>query len=102
MIEWLGRHAWLIFWIAAGLAVSMLASGKHSLRLAIARIACGSFCAVLFPGPILDFLGRDPAVYGNFLAGLLAMTGYALVRLIANLDAKQMLELVRAIRGGKP
>ena len=80
--EWVAGNFWLLFAIAGGIAVSMVTSEEHSARSSIGRVLSGLFFAVVFPDPLLNFLGRDPEIYGNATAGLLAMTGYAIAKAI--------------------
>lgn len=100
-MHWLRENIWFLAAVLGGIVVSILASEHHSAREAVARVAAGLFCATLLPDPVLDWLGRDPAVYGNAVAGLFAMTGYALARMIVTADGRSVAEIISIILGRK-
>lgn len=85
--------------IVGGIVVSLATSEDHSPKTAIARVASGLFCAVLFPDVLMDFLGLSPETYGNAIAGLLAMTGYSLSKIFTNINRQVLLDVVKAVRG---
>lgn len=87
--------------IIGGIIVSILASEKHSLAVASARIFAGLFCSIFLTDPTIDWLSLDSLTYRNAVAGLLAMTGYAVTRFVVNINKATVLELIRAIRGSK-
>lgn len=98
---WLRDNVWLLAAVIGGIAVSILASEHHSWREASARVAAGLFFATVFPGPTLTWLGRDPEIYGNATAGLFAMTGYALARMIVTIDRDALAAFIATILGRK-
>ncbi len=99
LADWLIDNVWMVAAVLGGIVVSILTSEEHTIRMAAARVASGLFCATMFPGPLLDLLGRDPEVYGNAVAGLLAMTGYAIAKNLVGLTGGQIAEWVAVILG---
>lgn len=100
IIEFVRMHSSLILPGLAGVAVTFLTSEKHSIKMSLARIGAGLFCAVVFTDPLLKELGRDPQVYRTAVAGLLAMTGFQIVRALSTMTLDQMGSIIRSIRGG--
>jgi len=100
--EWVRDNVWLLLAILGGILVSVLASEHHSPKEAFRRVAAGLFCGWFFPDPFLDWLDRDPSIYGNAVAALFAMTGYALARVVVNFDGKSIAEWIAIAfgRGG--
>lgn len=98
MLEWLDRHLWFGVSIIGGIIVSILTAENHSVWIATARVACGLFCAVVFTDPLLDILMRDPEIYRNAMAGLLAVSGYAGVRMINSANWSKLSDLIKAVR----
>ena len=98
LAEWLADNVWLLVAVLGGIIVSIITSEDHDLKSASARIASGLFFAVVFPDPILSFLQRDPDIYGNALAGLLAMTGYAIAKTLVTTGP---IDWIKAWRGKK-
>ncbi|ETX26418.1 hypothetical protein RISW2_04980 [Roseivivax isoporae LMG 25204] len=82
LTAWLAENVWMVVAVVGGIVVSMVTSEEHDLKSSAGRICSGLFFAIVFPDPILNFLERDPETYGNALAGLLAMTGYAIAKAI--------------------
>lgn len=91
----------LLLAIGGGITVSILTSDRQSFTAACARVAAGTFCATVLTDPFLDFMAFDPDVYRNAIAGIFAMSGYALSRFAANWDRKTLLDVIRALRGIK-
>lgn len=100
-MNWLRDNVWLVAAILGGIAVSILASENHSPREALARVAAGLFAATVLPTPVLEWLGRDPDVYGNAVAGLFAMTGYALARMLVTTDRQALADFIATVLGRK-
>ena len=100
MIDFLKEQAGFVLAIAGGIAVSVMSSDKHSLTVALARIAAGLFCSVFLTDPFLHWMTLDPETYRNCVAGLFSMMGYALTRFVANADGKTLMDFIRAFRGG--
>ncbi|APX25298.1 MULTISPECIES: hypothetical protein [Salipiger] len=101
LTTWLGENVWMLAAVIGGILVSILTSEEQTFRMAVVRVCSGLFFATLFPGPVLDVLGRDPAIYGNAVAGLLAMTGYAIAKSLAGLTGRQLAEWVAIVIGRK-
>lgn len=100
-MNWIREEIWLIGAVVGGIAVSILSSEEHSFRQALARVAAGLFCATVFPEPLLQWIGRDPDLYGNAVAGLFAMTGYAVTRTVVNANGASVAEWISIILGRK-
>lgn len=100
LAEFIKTHAPLILPGLAGVAVTFLTSEKHSLKMSLARIGAGLFCAVVFTDPLLKELNRDPQTYRTAVAGLLAMTGFQIVRSFSTMTLDQIGSIIRSIRGG--
>jgi hypothetical protein len=98
MHDWIDRHLWFALSVIGGIIVSVLTADNQSLPVAAARVFCGLFCAVFFTDPLLDALGRDPAVYRNAMAGLLAVSGYAAVRMLNQMKWERLVDIVKAWR----
>ncbi|ETW11198.1 hypothetical protein ATO8_18630 [Roseivivax marinus] len=98
LATWLAENVWMLIAVGGGILVSIITSDDHSLKSGTGRILAGLFFAVVFPDPILTFLDRDPVVYGNALAGLLAMTGYAIAKALVSTGP---LDWIAAWRGKK-
>jgi len=92
-------NIWLAIAIVTGLFVAIVCSENHSPKEALARVVAGLFCAIFFPGPVIDFFERDPAIYGNAVAGLFAITGYAFARWAVNPKWNDIAVAVSIIRG---
>lgn len=84
-----------------GVLVSILSSERHSFAVAVTRVAAGLFCSIFLVDPFVHFMELDPERYRNGVAGLFAMMGYALTRFVANIDGRTLMDLIRAVRGGK-
>jgi hypothetical protein len=76
-----GRHAWLLFWIVAGLvAYAVRPTGRH---LVLARRAVGATLALLGVGVTWFFIetgGLHEVLVALLLAGGFVATGIALAR----------------------
>ena len=94
MQDWLREHGWFALSVVGGIIVSVLTADNQSWPVAAARVFCGLFCAVFFTDPLLDALGRDPAVYRNAMA----VSGYAAVRMLNQMKWERVLDIVRAWR----
>ena len=101
LIDWVLDNVWMIGAVMGGIIVSILTSEDHTLKMALVRDVTGCFCAIFLTHPLLDILGRDPAIYGNAVAGLLAMTGYAIAKNLAHLTGAQLAEWVAIVLGRK-
>ncbi|WP_099867843.1 hypothetical protein [Pararhizobium haloflavum] len=101
MHDFLKQNAGFLIAVGGGLLVSVLNSEKHSVMVAITRLAAGLFCSVFLTDPFLHYMELDPETYRNGVAGLFSMMGYAVTRFVANIDSATLLDFVRAIRGQK-
>lgn len=99
--DFIRAHSSLILPGLGGVAVTFLTSEKQSVKMSLARIGTGLFCAVVFTDPLLKELGRDPQTYRTAVAGLLAMTGFQIVRAVSTLTLDQIGSIIRSIRGGQ-
>lgn len=101
MIDWINTHFWMILSIIGGVIVSIITSENHSPKIAIARVASGLFCAIALTDLVIWLVGVDPVSSREAIAGLLAMSGYGIARIFANIDKKTIMEIVTAVRGQK-
>lgn len=100
-MEFLKEQGAFLFAIVGGLVVSVLSSEKHSIMVGLTRISSGLFCSVFFADPFIHHMSLDPNTYRNGVAGLFAMMGYALTRFVANIDRTTLIDIIKALRGGK-
>lgn len=94
------------FWIAVGAAVilKLFTSPYHSFFRALMTIFSALFFAVLFTGPVVDWLGLDAHTYERAITGLLALTGEGFMRMVINLtsDSGKLADFINRIwRGSK-
>lgn len=101
MFDFIKEHTGFMFATAGGLLASILSSERHSIPVALTRVATGLFCSVVLADPFLHYMALEPTTYRNGVAGLFAMMGYAMSRFIANVDGKTIMDFIRAFRGGK-
>lgn len=87
--------------IFGGVFVSMLASSRHSFKIAATRIFAGLFFAWFFTDPIIDWMHWDADTYRNSVAGLFAMMGYGVARIASNVTKDDFFKFVQLLRGGK-
>ncbi len=84
--------------IIGGVIVSVISDTKHSLKAGIIRTFTGIFFAVFFCDPILHYLSFDVEVYRNATAGLLAITGYTLGKLLVSLSIEQIISWYKLLK----
>lgn len=92
------RHWSFVASMLAGILISVVTADQQTPAMAFVRLVTGLFCALLFTDPILDWLGREPDIYRNATAALLAVSGYAVARLINNLRWSILVDLLKAWR----
>lgn len=85
----------------AGVLVSLLVSDNKGFRSMLARAGTGIFCALVFTDAVIHWMNHDPEVYRKPVSGLLAMTGFELVRWFSTLNAAGIIELTKNLRGRK-
>ena len=85
----------------AGVLVSLLVSDNKGIRSILARAGTGIFCALVFTDAVIHWMGHDPEIYRKPVSGLLAMTGFELVRWCSTLNAAAIIDLVKDMRGRK-
>ena len=81
------------------IAVILVVTDIQSIKIAIAKIMAGLFCAVVFTEPFLDFLQRDPEVYKTATAGIFAMLGHELMRTVSGLNLEKLGDFIKKVRG---
>lgn len=98
-LEDLARRHWAyVASILAGIIVSVVTADQQTPAMALVRMVAGLFCALIFTYPIVDWLGREPDIYRNATAALLAVSGYAVARLINNFRWSNLVDLLKAWR----
>lgn len=100
-MDFIREQAGFIVAIVGGLIISVMSSEKHSLMVAVTRVSAGLFASVFLADPFIHYMGLEPETYRNGVAGLFAMMGYAITKFVANIDGKTLIEIIKAIRGGK-
>lgn len=101
MTDWIREQLWFLLSILGGVVVSIITTETHSVKIGAARLFSGVFCAVIFTDPIMDLWDFNPDIYENAVAGLLAITGYAVAKIIASLKLQDLMNFVKIFRGGK-
>ena len=93
----------LNFWLATAGAtfIKVVTAFKRSLWRAFFTAFAAMFSAVIFTGPVLAFLERDPETYEIPVAVLLALTGEGLMRaaIDVSMDPKKLIEFWKPWRG---
>ena len=100
-MNWINENLWFIFSVIGGIFLSILTSENHSPKIAIARVSSGLFCAIFLTDLTIYIIGSDPESSKEAIAGLLAMSGYGIARIFANIDRKAIMDIIIAIRGTK-
>lgn len=83
----------------AGVGASLLVSENKSWKSIAARVGTGLFISLTFTDSVIHYLQRDPEIYRTSIAGLLAMTGFEIVRMLSTLTPNSLVKLVREARG---
>ena len=92
------RHWSFVASIVAGVFVSIITADQQTPAMAVTRVAVGLLCALIFTDPIVDWLDREPDVYRNATAALLAVSGYAIARVVSNFRLAVLVDLMKAWR----
>ena len=85
--------------ILAGLVLSILTADQQTPGMFAARAIAGLACALIFTDPIVDWLDREPDIYRDATAALLAVSGYAVARVVSNFRLAMLVDLIKAWRG---
>jgi 4-amino-4-deoxy-L-arabinose transferase-like glycosyltransferase len=87
--------------IFGGVVVSVLCSDKVSVWQSVIRVVCGVILSALFTDPFLAIVEYDPELYRNSVAALFGMCGYAIARVLVNLDRATVIKVIQAVTGKK-
>ncbi len=101
MTDFLREQVGFILAVIGGIVVSILSSEKHTIMVAASRVCAGVFCSVFLSGPFMHFMEFPSDTYRNAVAGLFAMMGYAVTKFVVNIDRRTLIDIIKAIRGGK-
>lgn len=79
----------------SGVVVTLITSERHSFLVALARVACGLFCAIYFTEPVISWMDWETESYRSAVAGLLAMNGFQLVRFFTSATPQSIIQMLR-------
>jgi len=100
-VDWFRENVWFLVSVFGGALLSVFSIDTHSMKEALIRTVCGVFCALTFANPVIDWMKLDPTIYENGVAGLLAISGYSISKIFANISVEKILKVIKTLRGGK-
>ncbi|MBG6172676.1 preprotein translocase subunit SecF [Labrenzia sp. EL_208] len=94
-MKWLENNTvlWALVLLVA-FAASVLVSKPRTLMVVAARGVCGLFCAITITPLVMKWTGMSTPVEERAVAGLMMVTGYALVRLLTHLQVEDLRKLL--------
>ena len=94
-MKWLENNTilWALVLLVAFLAAALV-SKPRTLMVIAARGVSGLFCAITITPLVMRWTGMATPVEERAVAGLMMVTGYALVRLLAHLNVEDLRKLL--------
>jgi hypothetical protein len=99
MIEWIKENMAFIMAIMGGSLVSTVSIKTKSIIEAVMRMGCGIVSAVLFTDGFISWQGLDYDTFVVAVAGMFAITGFGLVKILSNISMDNIIHVVKMIRG---
>lgn len=96
------------FWIAVmGAATVRLLTAEYKgpwwarLIFVLSTYAIAIFSAMIFVDPLLHAMALPPDTYKVPMSALVAVTGHSVMKMLINVSWSQIMDAIRAWRGGK-